>query len=293
VTARPEQNLSAFRLNGPVALRRKAVWTYSIPVQSTLAESVELKSPPAAPCRRAATGGTVLPRLAPETLHPSLWLGHQLGRHSDTGMPSGFPTLDAELPGCGWPRRCLTELLLARAGIGELRLLAPALVAVQSRHVMLFDPPMQLDAAVLQSYGFDLDQVLVVTTRTKALPAGDSLWSLEQALKSGHVGAVVAWLPPRLRAERLRRLQLAAHNHDGAAFVFHESAVADRPSASPLRLALRAGGADWLRIDVVKRRGPPKLEPLMLELPSVLSVAARRRSASASATKSDVRMATA
>jgi protein ImuA len=113
----------------------------------------------------------------------------------------------------------------------------------------------------LDSYGFDLDQVLVVTTRTKALPAGDSLWSLQQALKSGHVGAVVAWLPPRLRAERVRRLQLAAHNHDGAAFVFRESAVADRPSASPLRRALRAGGA-------------------------------KRRSA-ASATKSVVRMATA
>ena len=46
-----------------------------------------------------------------------------------------------------------------------------------------------------------------------------------------------------------------------------------------------------LRIDVVKRRGPPKLEPLMLDLQSVLSAAATRRSAAASATKSAVRMA--
>jgi len=274
-------------------LRRQAVWTYSIPVQSTLADSIDVEHRPPAAAPAAVAGGTNVPRLAPETLHPSLWLGHQLGRHSDTGIPSGYPTLDAELPGRGWPRRCLTELLLARAGIGELRLLAPALVGAQSRHVILFDPPMQLAASVLQSYGFDLDQVLVVTTRTKALPAGDSLWSLEQALKSGHVGAVVAWLPPRLRAERVRRLQLAAHNHDGAAFVFRESAVADRPSASPLRLALRAAGADRLRIDVVKRRGSPKIEPLVLDLPSALSAAAKRRSAAASATRPAVRMATA
>ena len=84
-----------------------------------------------------------------------------------------------------------------------------------------------------------------------------------------------------------------AHNHDGPAFVFRESAVADRPSASPLRLALRAAGADRLRIDVVKRRGPPKVEPLVLDLPSVLSAAAKRRSAAASATRPAVRMATA
>jgi protein ImuA len=255
-------------------------------VQSTLAEPVDLERPPPRPQPAASSSsqpsvGAPVParqRLAPETLHPSLWLGHQLGRRSDSGLPSGFAALDAELPGGGWPRACLTELLQSRAGIGEIRLLAPTLVRAQTRHVMLFDPPMQLAAEVLQSYGLDLDQVLVVSTRSRTLPGTDSLWSLEQTLKSGHVGAVVAWLPPRLRAERVRRLQLAAHNHDGAAFVIREIAVADRPSASPLRLSLRPGGADQLRIDIVKRRGPPKLEPLMLQLPSVLSAAAKRRS---------------
>jgi len=56
---------------------------------------------------------------------------------------------------------------------------------------------------------------------------------------------------------------------------------------------LRAAGADRLRIDVVKRRGPPKIEPLVLDLPSALSAAAKRRSAAASATRPAVRMATA
>jgi protein ImuA len=220
-------------------------------------------------------------RIAPETLHPSLWLGHQLGRQSDTVVASGFAALDAELPGGGWPRRCLTELLLPHPGIGEMRLLAPALTHAQARVVMLFGAPLQLDAAVLTTYGFDLDQVLVVQTRARALPGSDSLWSLEQALKGSQVGAVLAWLPPRLRAESVRRLQLAAHNHDGVAFVVREGAVANRPSASPLRLSLSAAGVDRLRIDIVKRRGPPRLEPLLLELPSVLSAAAKRRSANA------------
>ncbi|MDQ6877281.1 MAG: hypothetical protein M3082_06195 [Candidatus Dormibacteraeota bacterium] len=70
-------------------------------------------------------------------------------------------------------------------------------------------------------------------------------------------------------------------NHDGVAFVVREAAVADRPSASPLRLALRPGGADSIEIHVVKRRGPPLLAPLTLKLPPVLSPAAGRRSSSA------------
>ena len=213
-----------------------------------------------------------------ETLHPALWLGHQLGRQADDAVPSGFASLDAALPGHGWPKRCLSELLVPHAGIGEIRLIAPSLSATQAdRVVMFFDPPLELQANVLASLGLDLDRLLVVLTKTSG-KAGTSLWALEQALKSGHVGAVGAWLPPRLRAESIRRLQLAAHNHDGIAFVFREADLQDRPSAAPLRLALRAAGADRLHVHVVKRRGPPLLEPVTLELPPVLSAAAKRRS---------------
>jgi protein ImuA len=221
-------------------------------------------------------------RCTPETLHPALWLGHQLGDSGSKAVPTGFPRLDAELPGGGWPRRALAELLLPHPGVGEIRLLAPALVAAQhaGRLVMLFDPPAALSAAALTSLGFDVHELLVVNTRARVVPGSDSLWALEQALKSGHVGAVVAWLPPRLRAERLRRLQLAAHAHDGPAFVLREASVAARPTASPLRLGLQAGGADRLRVRILKRRGPPLEAPLPLELPTVLSAAARRRSGS-------------
>ena len=221
-------------------------------------------------------------RRSPETLHPALWLGHQLGRSGSDAVASGFAALDAELPGGGWPRRALSELLLAHAGVGEIRLLAPALVEVQraGRLVMVFDPPAALSAAALAGFGFDVEELLIVNTRARVVPGSDSLWALEQALKSGHVGAVVAWLPPRLRAERLRRLQLAAHGHDGPAFVMREAAVAGRPTASPLRLGLQAGGADRLRVRVLKRRGPPLEAPLSLDLPTVLSAAARRRAGS-------------
>lgn len=220
------------------------------------------------------------PRPPPEALHPDLWLGHQLGRHAVDGVSSGHAPLDAQLPGGGWPRRVLTELLAPHPGVGEIRLLAPCLAAAQraGRLVMLFDPPAQLSALALAQLGIDVGQLLIVNTRTRVIPGADSLWALEQALRSGHVGVVLAWLPPRLRAERLRRLQLAAQAHDGPAFVMREMEAQQRPTAAPLRLALRPGGGDVLLLRVLKRRGPPLDTPVRLDLPPVLSPIATQRS---------------
>jgi protein ImuA len=290
-------------------------------------------------------------------LHPSLWLGHQLGRASERGLPTGFAPLDAELPGGGWPRRALSELLFAQIGMGEVRLLAPSLVATQQagRVVMFFDPPAALSALALAQLGLDVPQLLLIQTREvvaatvvdpvaaqpAALPTSrptsppmssptgakpdknganqKSLWALEQVLKSGHVGAVVAWLPAGLRPEYLRRLQLAAQHHDGPAFMLRPWWGADvqqhmQPSAAPLRLGLKPVAAwqvshaaqlasahqpgverpqtcrfapgpprgmrklgsgpafshEQLSIQLFKRTGPPRLQPLLLNLPSVL-----------------------
>ena len=231
------------------------------------------------PLIRPAAFDAVTGPLRPEALHPALWLAHQVGRHAESAVPSGFAALDAQLPGGGWPRRALTELLLPHPGVGEIRLLSASLVATQQagRLVMLFDPPAALSASALGQLGFDVSQLLVINTRCRVIAGSDSLWALEQALKSGHVGAVLAWLPPRLRAERLRRLQLAAHAHDGPAFVLREMSADQRPTAAPLRLALRASGADTLAVRVLKRRGPPLSAPVRLALPPVLSGVALQR----------------
>ncbi|MBI5257530.1 MAG: hypothetical protein HY855_13600 [Burkholderiales bacterium] len=258
---------------------------------------------------------------SPEALHPAVWRAHQLGHGVQGVTPSGFAALDAELPGGGWPHRVLTELLLPHPGLGELRLLAPALAALARsglsagtqagaeaggpRCVMLFDPPAGLYAQALAELGVDARPWLVVRGRAphgrptpmpaepgrptpmpaergrpaparphplrQWLPSADVLWALEQALKSGHVAAVLAWLPASLKADALRRLQLAAQAHDGPVFVFREGEARQRPSAAPLRLLLQAGGFDELSLRMLKRRGPPLAQPLRLALPPVLS----------------------
>jgi protein ImuA len=110
------------------------------------------------------------------------------------------------------------------------------------------------------------------------IPGPELLWPLEQALRSGQVGAVVAWAPAGLRAEALRRLQLAAQSHEGPAFFFRSPAAATQPSPAPLRLALAGAGPDILSVRLLKRRGPALEAPLQIALPPVLSRTARQRS---------------
>ena len=232
---------------------------------------------------------------APESLHPALWRAHQVARAVHPVWASGFAELDRQLPGGGWPAGTLTELLLPHPGVGELRLLAPVLVGLQSqqRSVMWFDPPAGPCPWALGALGLDMRQHLIVQSRPAAaaarrpapgrppvrerVPAADILWALEQALKSGQVGAVLAWLPARLPADALRRLQLAAQSHEGPVFLLRAAEERSRASAAPLRLLLSAWGPDLLRVSIVKRRGTPLADPLMLELPPVLSAPALAR----------------
>jgi protein ImuA len=233
------------------------------------------------------------PALPPEGFHPALWRAHQLGcpTNAQQGVvASGYAELDAQLPGGGWPARVLTELLLPHAGVGELRLLAPALAELQrqQRSLMWFDPPAAPCAWALGALDIDVRQLVVVHSRSgqspalrgrarALLPAADVLWALEQALKSGHLGAALAWLPARLPADALRRLQLAAQAHDGPVFLLRDAEMRSRPSAAPLRLLLGSAGPDRLRVLLLKRRGPPLAQALHLALAPVLSAAALAR----------------
>jgi protein ImuA len=149
---------------------------------------------------------------------------------------------------------------------------------------MWFDPPATPCGWTLEALGVDTRRLVLVRGRDglqgrarALLPAADTLWALEQALESGHVGAVLAWLPTRLRADALRRLQLAAQAHDGPAFVLREAEARLKPSPAPLRLLLGPAGADRLAVRVLKRRGPPLARPLVLTLAPVLPPAARAR----------------
>ena len=152
---------------------------------------------------------------------------------------TGCAALDQLLPDRGWPAASLVELLCDLRGIGELRLLMPALARLsrqQARWVAWIAPPHIPYAPALAAYGVDISRVLLIHPRTDR----DRLWALEQAMKSGTCSAVLGWPGAHLRHQDIRRLQLAAVQGNTLGLLFREEQAALEASPAPFRLVLRA-----------------------------------------------------
>lgn len=215
------------------------------------------------------------PSSAPMPLHPprlsagglpaavaaALWRGDQLGAPVSAAWPSGFATLDAQLPGGGWPGHGLTEILTPHSGTLEWRLLGPALRQVCSagQPVVVVGPPLPPHLPGLRFEGIDERALVWVQADT----AAERLWSAEQLIKAQACGALVAWLP-QARPEQIRRLQVLATGFDAPVFVCRPTRALRESSAAPLRVQACVG-MDWeLHVRIAKRKGPPLDETLRL-----------------------------
>ena len=187
------------------------------------------------------------PKLARLLEHPALWRGSSAAQRP--GLSTGFAALDEQLPGKGWPRSGLIEILVARFGSGELSLLLPALASLTrarcARWCVWVAPPLMPFAPALASQGVVLDRVAVVS-------GAHPLWAFEQALGSGACDAALAWARRPLPRE-IRRLQLAAERGRTLGVLFRPRRVARQPSAAVLRLGLEPSGAG-VRVSLLKGR---------------------------------------
>jgi hypothetical protein len=189
-----------------------------------------------------------------------LWRGGGAPSAETPGLATGIPALDAALPG-GWPVGALTEILIPEEGIGELSLLMPALARLSHarRWLAWVAPPHIPYAPALNAAGIDLSHVLLVRPK----PGADGLWAVEQTLRAGTCGAVLAWLSGADNAV-LRRLQLAAEAGRSWGVLFRPSWLADQSSPAALRLRLEPAGRG-LAVHVLKRRGGFPSAPIYLD----------------------------
>jgi len=189
--------------------------------------------------------------------HPLIWQG------PDSQLPNvvhstGFEQLDDHLPGRGWPAATLTEIVLEGYGIGELTLLMPALAGLsrpqssgqRAGWTLWVSPPFIPYAPALSRHGIDLTRMLFVHT---APNHRDSLWAMEQALRSGSCAAVLAWVQSADETA-LRRLQLAAEEGRCWAVLFRPKTALQQRSPAALKLQLQREG-DATRIEILKCRG--------------------------------------
>ena len=161
-------------------------------------------------------------------------------------QPTGHAALDAALPGGGWPDAALSEILVAAAGLGELRLLWPTLARLTraGERVVLVGPPHIPYPQAWLAAGVDLKNLNIVRAGGR-----DALWAAEQCLRVGCCGAVLCW--PRQADDRaLRRLQIAAETGQTLAFAYRPLAEAANASPAALRLTMEAG-----QVRILKCRG--------------------------------------
>lgn len=203
---------------------------------------------------------------------PDVWRG---GYAPPTeAVSSGFPILDRMLPGGGWPVGALVDIEHALEGVGELRLVLPALARLSSgdRWIALIAPPYVPYAPTLARAGVDLSRLLLIHPRNRA----DHLWALEHSLRSGACAAVLAWVGAA-EAGHLRRLQLAAEAGGATGFLFQRRPIPGSPAA--LRLGVTAAGPKAVDVRVLKRRGGWPTGPVQLEVNHALAMPVSAKSA--------------
>ena len=193
------------------------------------------------------------PPCSPRT-HPSrLVARHPAGARRARCLPTGHAALSAELPDGGWPMGSLVELLSPHPGVGEIRLLRPALSQLETRRpIALVQPPHAPNIVTWMSWRLDPRQLLWVCPENRRTRSGPPSRS------SGTAAAAPALLaapgPSRIAAP-------AASGGPGQRPAVRRPASVRRRRprhARPLRLAL-APAPGGLSIHILKRRGLPAI----------------------------------
>jgi len=238
----------------PSVVAETTAFVQAAPLAATAPRIAPVDTPAHAPANHAPAKQGRPPRdetaLTDILRHPGIWRRGASVRPAADIEPSGLAELDALLPGGGWPRGALTEILIEHDGIGECSLVLPALAALTQarKRVVFIAPPYIPYAPALAAAGIDLSQLVHIDASV-----ADTHWTAEQCLRAGCCGAVLNWLP-NADYRKLRRLQLAAETGAAIGFVFRPLRAAKETSPAALRLqvTIRESGP---QIEILKCRG--------------------------------------
>lgn len=149
--------------------------------------------------------------------------------------PTGVDGLDTILPGGGWPKSGLVEIIVPDEYTDAAFLVMPALVRLsrQGRWVAMVSPPCQTRARLFTDADINPARVLQVNPH----PGRSALWTAESMLQSGTCGTVLAW--PNCNTELMdKRLQKAAAKGKALGILIRYEGLSIPPSGVDVRLKL-------------------------------------------------------
>ena len=126
----------------------------------------------------------------PPTVEAAVWRAKDVGRASAAAVATGWNALDAQLPGGGWPRRAVTELLATQPAVLEWRLLSPALrrVVAAGEQVVVVGPVRHPHLPGLLHEGFDERQLVWI----RADAPSERMWVMPSRWRSRRAFACLA-----------------------------------------------------------------------------------------------------
>ena len=151
---------------------------------------------------------------------------------------TGSVVLDELLPGGGWPRSGLVEIILPDAYSEAMSVLMPALVRIsqQRRWIAMVNPTWPARSQLFTEPAVRHERVLQVNPH----PGRSALWTAESLLQAGECSVVMAW--PNCRTELMgKRLEKAAAHGKALGILFSYEGLQTQPSGVALRIRLESG----------------------------------------------------
>ncbi|UOD49387.1 translesion DNA synthesis-associated protein ImuA [Orrella daihaiensis] len=198
--------------------------------------------------------------VAHSVLPAGVWRASEQAIAAVRTCSSTHSELDTWLPGGGWPRGSLIEILTDAPGSGEIALIAPSLAALPTqRPIVLLKPPAVPNVLAWQQWQISSHRLWWLHPKT--LP--DAWWSAETVLRGHGFAALMAWLDP-IDEKALRRLHACVQETDTLMFLFRPKRAAQQFSPSPLRLMLTPSTARTMSIEIIKCKGSKPGVPIVL-----------------------------
>lgn len=189
-------------------------------------------------------------QLAQICANGQVWPANHAPAAANSILSSGYHSLDQQLPGGGWQAGQLCEIYAA-PGSAEVSLLLPVLAQLSQQQGWLLwvAPPAIPFAPTLQQAGIALERLLVVYSQDYQ----QTLWCMEEGLRSGQCSAVLGW-PQQWHKTHIRRLQIAASDSQSFCWLWPQTGYDASGSPAALRLTLERLN-NGLQLEFRKRRG--------------------------------------
>ena len=172
---------------------------------------------------------------------------------------TGFPELNVQLCGQGWPAHMLIEFLTDDFFSAPIQCaLATWRSQQDARWIAFVNPPLTPCTERLMQEGIETSKVDIIN-----VTADQFAWCLEQLALAESTRSVIAWETETLTSTQLRRLQLACQRGKTQLFLIRQPTHRHQASPAPVRASINPSTTGF-EITIFKQPGTNTKSPVLV-----------------------------